>query len=66
MESIDVLGLPIEEALKKFKTIGILPQIVETKPLRGQTTDGVARVVRQEHSHNQWRITICNVPDDYR
>lgn len=65
MEAIDVMGLPLEEALNRLENRGIKVQIVETQPLRGPEIEGFLRVVRQETLCDCLKLTVCRVPDDY-
>jgi hypothetical protein len=66
MESCDVLGLTLEDALKKFKKIGISPTITETSDLRTQNAEeGTFRVVKQTQERESWTIIICKIPDQF-
>lgn len=65
METIDVMGLPLEEALILLEDRGIKAKIVPTQPLRGPEIKGFLRVVRQEAAGDCLRLTVCRVPDEY-
>lgn len=67
MESDDVLGLTLEDALKKFKKLGINPTVTETFDLRTQDAEeGTFRVVKQTQEGENRTIIICKIPDPFR
>ena len=67
MESYDVLGLTLEDALKNLEKLGISPTITETLDLRAQNTEeGTFRVVKQTQEGENWTIIICKIPDQFR
>lgn len=58
-----VLGLPLEEAIRRMEAAGVHPEIVRTAGRR-ETAEGTERVVRV--SENGRRLTVARFPDDLK
>ena len=67
MDSPDVLGLTLDDALKKLGKSNINPIIIETSDLRTQKTGtGILRVIKQSKEGNHLKIITCKIPDSFR
>ena len=56
----NVLGLPLEEAVRRLKSEGIEPEILHTAGRR-EAADGTQRVIRI--SEDGRRLTVARFPD---
>lgn len=68
MDPLDVLGLSLDDALKKLDKLGIAPVITETFDFRKKNTaeEGVFRVVKQRQKNDRLEIITCKIPDSFR
>lgn len=68
MDPYDVLGLTLDDALKKLDKLKISPIIIETFDLRAnnKTDEGIYRVVKQIQEDDVLKIIICKIPDSFR
>jgi len=67
MSACDVLGLTLDDAIKKLKDCGINPIVVEASPLKTIVPeDGFFRVVQQSEENGAQTIIVCKIPDKYR
>ena len=60
---MNILGLPLEEALRRLREKGVEPEIIHTAGRR-EAAEGAQRVIRI--SEDGRRLTVARFPDSVR
>ncbi len=65
MEDLDVLGLPLEEALQILRKKGIEPLVRSTGSPVCPETKGIQRAVNLSCLDERWTLWVCFIPDTF-
>ncbi|HPF19281.1 MAG: hypothetical protein QM215_00150 [Bacillota bacterium] len=66
MSAVDVLGLPLKEAMQLLREESIVPAVHSTGSSGPAEQEENQRVVKVSVCGERWTLTVCTVPDAFR